>query len=496
METYKDEYLISTEPWYKRNIFNWILYDLGNTIFSMVVVSITLLPVVTILYYSSGYDADNAINKANFSVSTTLLIGNVLMAIISPFLGAYSDQLDKRKNLLIKISILCIILMGSLTIVGSNGSVLLFLTIFLFANMFYQAGLVIYDAMLPFITDKDRIGKVGAIGIAVGYFGSVIGVGLGYVFTLVLGMDDWYTQTATATEPEIFQLGYIPNLYPVAAVLFFLFMIPMFFVKEKPVNEDEIEGNIISVVKKEVIDTAKEVVKYRDMLFFIFGWLIFVDVANTVIFFMTQIIAIGLGFGEGIIVQVVLGIGIISAVLFTYIVGIFVDKYGPKIGLYLVMTLWTLSMIIAFFTNLDLGNGIHTPKFLLYIFPIIVGPALGGTWVVQRTYVTQLAPPEKIGNYFGFSNIFGRISAAIGPFVWSSSIWLLNKVVGLSISLSTRIGLIILILLMFIGFIIIHGNVSDVHAVFLAGGKARGDGTWADDSGNILYVSNYKKKDD
>ncbi len=489
MEKMKNEYRISNEPWYIRNVFNWILYDLGNTIFSMAVVSLTLSPVVMILYKNNGLSADDAINSANLAVAITLFIGNIIMAAFSPFLGAYSDQLERRKGLLIKISSLCIILMGSMFIVGSNGSILLFLTIFLFANLFYQMGLVIYDAMLPFITDKDKIGKVGALGVAVGYFGSFIAIGIGIVFVSVLGYDDWFTRTNEHPDGELFQMGYIPNLYPVAAFMFLLFTIPMFFVKEKPVNENKIEGKVFDKVKREVLITAKEIYNYRDMKYFLIGWLIFIDVANTVIFYMTPIVAIGLEFGEGSIVQIVLGIGILSAVLFTYFVGIYVDKKGPKKGLDLVLTLWIVALTIAFFTNLQITDSFRTPDFLVYIFPILVGPALGGTWVVQRTYVTQLSPPTKIGNYFGFSNIFGRISAAIGPFVWWATVIVLNEWIGININLSTRYAVAILSLLMLFGYSIIKFNVTDVHDVFLAGGKAQGDGTWVDDYGDVVFSS-------
>jgi UMF1 family MFS transporter len=51
---------------------------------------------------------------------------------------------------------------------------------------------------------------------------------------------------------------------------------------------------------------------------------------------------------------------------------------------------------------------------------IIAGPALGGTWTAQRIMVTELAPTEKFGEFFGFSKLSGKLSSAIGPFVWGT----------------------------------------------------------------------------
>jgi MFS transporter, UMF1 family len=51
---------------------------------------------------------------------------------------------------------------------------------------------------------------------------------------------------------------------------------------------------------------------------------------------------------------------------------------------------------------------------------VIAGPALGGTWTAQRIMVVELAPKEKFGEFFGFSKLSGKLSSAIGPFVWGT----------------------------------------------------------------------------
>ena len=106
----------------------------------------------------------------------------------------------------------------------------------------------------------------------------------------------------------------------------------------------------------------------------------------------------------------------------------------------------------------------------------------------QRQYVTELSPPSKVGNYFGFANIFGRISAAIGPFIWATTILGLNQGAGLSIEMATRMGLVFIGSIMLIGYFIIM-RVDDVHEIYLKGGRAKGDGTWVDDNNVVIYKS-------
>ncbi len=459
------------------NVLNWALYDLGNTIFSMVVVSLSLGPLIYIMYYEKLGVGSEAIRQGNYAISTTLLIGNIIMALISPFLGAFADQQRSRKSLLMWLTMLCITFMASLIASAFTTSIFLVLAIFLFSNLFYQMGLVVYDSMLPFITTKENIGKVSGFGVALGYFGSFIGIGLGFALEPIFG--DFFAQAADPAkgQPDLFVFGYLPYIFPVSAAMFLLFALPMIFVKERPNEIEPVPPNeLLGQVSLNVMETGREIWNYRQMLFFLIGWLIFVDAANTVIAFMSVMVIVGLEFGEGSTVLIVLAIGIGSAVVFTYPVGVFVDKHGPKKGLVLVFSLWMVALTLGVLTNLTIGD-IRTPAILVFVFPLFVGPALGGSWVVQRQFINELAPPEKIGNYFGFTNIFGRISAAIGPFVWSISIDILIFF-GFTASRATRYAIIVLMVLMVIGFILLS-FVETPHEDYQKGARANGDGTWS-----------------
>lgn len=474
------------ERWYRKNIFKWALYDLGNTIYSMVVVSLTIGPLLYIKYYEQGLPGENAISKGNNTLAIALMVGNLFMAFLSPYLGAVADQRKERRRLLMKITWLCVTFMALLGVSYWVDEILLLVIIFLIANLFYQTGLIVYDSMLPFVADKEDIGKVAGFGIAIGYFGSIIGIGLGSIL-IAFGLQDYVVRPAKEVDgilqPDQFTLGYIPVIYPIAAIVFLLFALPMYTLKEKELKTkpEDLESTI-SETTGQIIETGKEILKYRSMRWFILGWLIYVDAANTVIFFMGQIVTVGLEFGEGQFALIVLGIGIISAVILTYPVGSFADRYGPKKTLALTSVLWLISIGLAFLTNInadtakELGFG-PTPDWLLYVFPILVGPALGGTWVVQRQFLTELAPPEKVGNYFGFANIFGRISAAFGPIIFTTAVDFLWKQSGFSINVAMRLGSLLLGVLILIGFLILL-NVYDPHKHYLQGAKANGKGQW------------------
>ena len=85
--------------------------------------------------------------------------------------------------------------------------------------------------------------------------------------------------------------------------------------------------------------------------------------------------------------------------------------------------LWGISLligIILIFTTTSIEIGANLPFILSIIMGVVAGPALGGTWTAQRIMVVELAPKEKFGEFFGFSKLAGKLSSAIGPFIWGA----------------------------------------------------------------------------
>ena len=51
------------------------------------------------------------------------------------------------------------------------------------ANAAYQAGVQFYDALRPEVTTEANRGRIGGIGVGVGYLGSCLAVGIGLLFS-------------------------------------------------------------------------------------------------------------------------------------------------------------------------------------------------------------------------------------------------------------------------------------------------------------------------
>ncbi|MHA1124429.1 MAG: MFS transporter [Candidatus Heimdallarchaeota archaeon] len=406
------------------NVFKWSMYDLANTIYSMVIVSLIINQYVLIIGQS---ELGLSYARADLIYNVVFAIMQILVAIGMPIMGALSDRAGRRKPFVIVLTGVILISASLLGLVHSITYVLIF---FVIANMAYQWSLAFYDAMLAFIANPKDSGKVGGFGVAFGYFGTLIGMA---VMLVLQDVFKWGTPVSKIVEEgDVLSYGYYGNpwTFVIAMALFFVCAIPFVFVNER--QKKEKLPPIRQLLKEtfgQVGQTFRDIRKHKEMFKFIIGYFLVVDVANIIVAKMFLIVRDGLLMPSSFSMIFII-ISTVSAVIFTYFVGMFATKFGAKNGFWLVGGLWGAAMIIGvlgilFAAPIDTET-MNFAFIMIIIMGVLAGPALGGTWVAQRVMITELAPKEKYGEYFGFSKLSGKVSAAIGPLIWSA-VFLLHE---------------------------------------------------------------------
>jgi UMF1 family MFS transporter len=362
-------------------VAGWVSYDLGNTIFSFNIVSI-YLP-LWVVQDMGGRDSD-------YGLASSISMG--LMFLTAPLLGAISDQAGRRMPYLVATTLLCV----ALTLFLGQGGLATSLALFIAANYFYQAGLVFYDALLPVVSTPETRGRVGGIGVGVGYLGSFLGVGTGL---LVLS---WYPDG----KPLVFQL---------TAVLFLLFALPCFlFVREpRRLDAKALSPAMLQAAVGELTHTMRRVGKYPGLGRFLVGRIFYADAANTLIAFMGIYVSNEVGFSETQ-TQILLLTGIAAGVVGGLCWGPIVDRLRPKRTLDIILCLW-----LAVFVMVAGIGAFHLPGWLFWIAGPLAGIALGGTWTADRPLMLQLSPPRYLGQFYGLYAMVGRFAAITGPLLWS-----------------------------------------------------------------------------
>lgn len=400
----------------KKNVFFWAMYDLANTIFSMIIVSLIIKKYVFVV---AQLEAGIDYSMINFIWGSFSLGMQFFVAVSVPIIGRFSDRAGKRKPFV--ISLTGVILLFA-CLIGFTHNLALVLIFFLIANVSYQFSLVFYDAMLPYIAKREDRETVAGFGVGWGYLGTVISLLVALPFILAVG-------SIQSVPPVGYGYADTPIVFIISMLLFLVFTIPFLFVKEKQ-RKGKMPplGQLIKDSLRNVKSTFKDVIEYKPMLRFIMGYFFVSDIANVVVANMLLIVTDGIVVGADPALRDLYGsvfiiISALSAVVSTYFVGKFGKKYGGKNTFYLVGLLWGLSLaigVILIFTMPMVYVGLNLPFIMFLLMGIVAGPALGGTWTAARIMVMELSPKNKFGEYFGFSKLSGKVSSAIGPFIWGT----------------------------------------------------------------------------
>ena len=404
----------------KLNVFNWSMYDLANTIYSMIIVSLIINRYVLVIgqvEYGLSY------GDASFVFGVVAAVMQVITAIGMPIMGALSDTVGKRKPFV--ISLTGIILLFS-SLLGFFHNIYVVLILYVIANLAYQWSLAFYDAMLPFIAAPKDVGKVGGFGVAFGYLGTIISLLVMYPLIMVYG-----DVISKDPNPANLSYGYTGQWFTfvIPMALFLVFGIPIFFVKERQKKKAKLKaGSLLKNTFVQLGQTFREIRSHKQMFIFVIGYFFVVDVANVIVAYMTALVTDalqieGAGISTDLFAIVFIIIATVAAVAFTYFIGTFAEKFGAKNAFFLVGVLWAIALIlgiIGIFVWAPITIGFNFPFIMMIIMGCSAGVALGGTWTAQRVMVTELAPKEKFGEYFGFSKLSGKVSSALGPIIFGS----------------------------------------------------------------------------
>jgi len=394
----------------KRAIAGWILYDLANTIFALNITS---------FYFALWVVNDLGATDGNLGVATSISMAAVFLT--APVIGALSDQTRRRMPFLVVTTIICVAVTTTLGVRSPFGA----LVLFAIANYFYQSGLIFYDALLPVVSTAENRGRIGGLGVGIGYMGSFIGLATGFALTAKFG-----------------EFEAKPMIFKATAALFLLFALPCFVWVKEPVKTVGRFGiATLGRAMQELRGAARLTAKYPGLRRFLVGRVFYTDASNTLGVYMSVYVTNELGFTQRQ-AGLFLVAGIAAAMVGAPFWGLMVDRIGPRKTLNRVLGLWAVTLSLGFaIPQFDLPNGVF------WIVAPLGGLALGGTWCADRPYMLRLTPPRYLGLFYGFYNMVGRFSAILGPLFWA----LIVNVLGLGrplavASLIVMIGIAYLIL--------------------------------------------------
>lgn len=389
---------------------SWILYDCGNSAYSMAITT-ALLPI-----YFGMFKPGEGMDLGYFNSMTSIII-----ALLSPILGTIADYKGFKKKFFTVFALTGIISTGMLAVVPTGNWQLLIFFYSLSAVGFSGAN-IFYDSFLVDVTTDERMDRVSASGFAFGYIASIIPFGVSLLIIFLTGMTNFIG----------FRIGFI-----ITAAWWCILTIPM-FQKVHQVHGIEPEPRVVQKSFQRIGQTFREIKKYKVVFTFLIAYFLYIDGVDTIIKMVVPYSQEVLG-GGSLDMFVLLGILLIIQIIafpFALLYGKLANKYGTKRMIQVGIFTYIVAVVFAYFIN-SVGH--------IFILGALVGSAQGGIQALSRSYFAKIIPKENSNEFFGFYNIFGKFAAILGPLIMS----LVTDVTG-----DARISIMGIIPLFVLGFLI------------------------------------------
>lgn len=368
--------------------FSWVLYDVGNSAFSML--SCSLIPIwfknLAIGNASGQITSDQA--TAYYALSISVV--TVVVALLGPICGALADHKDKKKMFFATCTLLGVI--GCL-LNGFASGWLMFLVIGGLTRIFYSASIMIYDSMLGDVTTEERMDEVSSYGFAWGYIGSCIPF-IAALIAYVLGPD------MIGIWPEI--LSKVVG-FGVTALWWLWVTIPL-LQKYRQKNYVEPEAGAVRKSFARIGKTLKQIaLQDKKVLFFLIAFFLYIDGVGTII---DNCINIGTALNLNTVGQVVFLLATQVVAFGGSLAFAELSKKHSTANLILVC-------IVGYFSVCLYALMLRT-LFHFAILAFGVGCFQGSIQSLSRSYYSKIIPAENSGEYFGIYDIFSKGASFLG----------------------------------------------------------------------------------
>lgn len=392
---------------------SWVLYDVANSAFTMLIS--TTIPIFFRSLAEQQVSEATASGIWGLATSAAVLI----LAVLSPFLGALADYRGMKKRM---FSVFLVLGIAGLLILSFTGSWISYMLVFVLTRLCYSACNIFYDSMLVDVTSDERMDRVSSYGYALGYIGSCIPFVIGILLILVrpFGLS---TQTAT-------QISFV-----ITALWWAALTVPLL----KNVQQThylERRENQVKHAFSRVGQTLKKIRQKPVILYFIIAYFCYIDGVYTIISMATT-------YGGEVGIS---DTSMILALLLTQFVAfpcaIFAGRLAEKIG-----TLKVIRISILIYCGICIFGYQLDQSWEFWVLAVIVGMAQGGIQSLSRSFYGRIIPKEESNEYFGFFDIFGKFADFFGPLIMSFCALALG---------SSTYGILALLVLFIIGYVLLR----------------------------------------
>jgi UMF1 family MFS transporter len=382
------------------------MYDWANSAMYTTIM-VAVFPIYFVKVAGAGVLESGATQRLALVNSLAL----VIVALLSPVLGAVSDYRGSKKPLLALFMLIGVASVAGMFFI-EKGDLDLASALFALSLIGVAGSIVFYEALLPHIARPHEIDRVSSAGYAMGYLGGGLLLALNLAW---IQRPEWFGLPAGPGLSSSQMTLPVRLAFVSVAVWWALFSLPLFRRVREPaptVEPDERpNANPVTVAVVRLFETFRELRTYRHAFLLLLAFLIYNDGIQTIIKMATAY-GTELGIGQNALIGAILlvqFIGIPCSLLF----GMLAQRIGAKRALYLGLLAYTAISLLGYFMK----TATH-----FYLLAALVGTVQGGTQALSRSLFASMIPQHKSGEFFGFFSVFEKFAGIFGPLIFAGTI--------------------------------------------------------------------------
>jgi len=380
-------------PW---RIAAWCVYDWANSAYPTVIGTF-----VFATYFTQGVAPDPVSGAASWGVA--MAVSGLAVGLLSPVFGAIADRTGGQRRWLAGFTILAAICAAALwTVEPDPAFVQRALVLIVAGTIAFELGTVFYNAMLPGLAPPHLLGRVSGWGWGLGYLGGLFC--LVACLALIQARPPPFGLAATDAE-AVRATALLVALWYAGFALPTLLAVP---------GSPRTGIDVAQAVRQGIGAIAAILPELRSqpvITRFLIARMLYAEGLNTLFGFGAIYAAGTFGMDTeevirlGIAMNVTAGLG---AALFAFAD----DRFGSRaVVLVALVSLMAIGAALLLVTT--------TSSFWALALPL--GLFFGPAQAASRTLMGRLAPPEKVGEYFGLFALTGRAVSFLGPAVLAAA---------------------------------------------------------------------------
>ena len=371
-----------------KKVVSWAFYDWANSAYSTTVMA-GFFP----LFFEKFWSNPDDVIQSTYQLGIANSVSSIIIALVSPILGAIADRGSAKKKLLITFAFLGIVMTGGLWFV-QQGEWKLAVFFYVIATIGFMAGNIFYDSLLPSVATRDKVDYVSSLGYSLGYLGG----GLLFLVNVLMYLHpDWFGISDPSTA---IRLSFVS-----VAIWWGIFTLPIMLFLPEPESENSVP--LRKAVRSGLLQLKETYNHIREMKVigtFLMAYWLYEDGVATIVRMAVKV-GSSMGFAAGDLITAILMvqfIGFPAALLYNW----FGTRVGVKNAVLIAIGGYGIITLLGYFM---------TDRVHFYLLAALIGIFQGGIQALSRSLFTRLVPPNKEAEFFGFYNMLGKFAAVIGP---------------------------------------------------------------------------------